>query len=629
MVQGTSGSTRVERVQVTAVLDTGTSELELENSTYLVEKLASECAPLQYIRELTVNAFQAIEKRQETENGHAGEVIWDVDWLWLEESDVYKLQISDNGTGMTGAEMDQFIRKLSSSGREQSLTANFGLGAKITAGVVNPAGLIYKSWVNDKGAYVVFHHDAVANKYGLRHLQLPDGTTGRWAELISDAKCDPIDTCGTAVTLAGTSDVDNTMKGGAIKWLIYYLNTRFFEIPQGTTLRVREFNNADPAEWPKDKLTPMGPGGSQLRTIKGMKQHLASVKEIISGEVDLESAVIRWYVLPEQSIEQKDIWESRAHTAALYQGELYEMRHGKASFGRIRDFGVIFGYDRVIIYAEPKLDRLDFAPNTARSQLLVAGEPLPWDRWAAEFRQQMPQPIKDMMDGIAASTESRDHKDAIRRRLRDIMQLLKVRRYRRDPRGHHSVTGTVPGGVVRPTTTTPTGTGGRSGGSGGSRGADPYGAYIKHGGDAGVEIAARSNFPEVRWVSIENGSRTPDDDLEDRAARYIEHENTIYANLDFRVFIDFVDEVGARYGGAPKSDVKDLVQEWFEQQLIEAVVGVQTLKGSPHWDPEALDSALSPEALTTAVMPRYNTMRQITRALGARFGAASSDDGQS
>jgi hypothetical protein len=618
------------RRKVMVMQETGTSELELENSTYLVEKLASECAPLQYIRELTVNGFQAIEKRQESETDLHGEVIWDVDWLWLERYGVFKLQISDNGTGMTGAQMDHFIRKLSSSGREQSLTANFGLGAKITAGVVNPAGLYYKSWVNDSGALVVFHKDVSANKYGLRHLQLPDGTSGRWAELDSAVKCEPIDSCGTAVTLAGKSDADNTVKpeGEPSKWLIYYLNSRFHEIPEGVVLRVREFSNSDPIEWPRDKSAPMGRGGSQLRTIKGMKEHLASIDEIISGEVDLDSAVIHWHILPDKPIKQADIWECRAHTAAIYQGELYEMRTGKSSYGRIRDFGVIFGYDRLVIYAEPNLDKLNFAPNTARSQLLVAGQSLPWDQWAAEFRQMMPKPIKDMMDGIAASTESRDHRDAIRRRLKDIMQLLKVRRYRRDSRGPETTTDTLPGGTVRPSSTTSTGSGGRDGGRGGSRGADPYGAYIKNGGDAAVEIVARSNFPEVRWVNVENGSRTPDDDLEDRAARYIEHENTIYANKNFRVFNDFVDEVGARYGGAPKSEVQDLVQEWFEQQLIEAVVGVQTLKGSPHWDPESLESALSNEALTTAVMPRYNTMRQITRALGARFGAAAGDESQ-
>jgi hypothetical protein len=111
--------------------------------------------------------------------------------------------------------------------------------------------------------------------------------------------------------------------------------------------------------------------------------------------------------------------------------------------------------------------------------------------------------------------------------------------------------------------------------------------------------------------------------LEDRAALYEANSNTISVNRDFRVFDDMVEEVGSRYAGAPASEVIDVVQEWFSQQLVEAVLGIQSLKGSPAWATDTIGSALSPEALTTAVMPRYNTMRQITRALGARLGASA------
>ena len=47
-------------------------------------------------------------------------------------------------------------------------------------------------------------------------------------------------------------------------------------------------------------------------------------------------------------------------------------------------------------------------------------------------------------------------------------------------------------------------------------------------------------------------------------------------------------------------------------------------QGSPAWDTQILEKALSAEAPTTAVMPRYNTYRMITRSLGARVGAAAS-----
>jgi uncharacterized membrane protein YgcG len=614
---------------------TGISELEVENNTYLVEKIASECAPLQYVRELTVNAIQAIQARiAHGATGLEGAILWDVDWLVLESKGVYKLQISDNGTGMTGPQMDQFIRKLSSSGRVQSMTENFGLGAKITAGVLNPHGLYYKSWVDGEGSLAVFHKDMSVGKYGLRHLPLSDGSYGRYAPLADDAKCEPIDSCGTAVTLFGRAADDMTMKPDdqPSKWLIFYLNTRFFEIPDKITLKVRDFNNADFENWPRsaqeaDSISMGQTRGSQLRAIKGMKRHLDEAKGVVGGTVELQTARIHWFILPEELIKQADIWDCRAHSGALYQGELYEIRRARQSFGRIRDFGVIFGYDRMIIYAEPKQSEINVSPNTARSFLVVDGEPLPWDQWAAEFRQKMPQEIKDMMDGIVSASGGRDHKESIKRRLKDIRALLKIRRYRRDPKGHLQVEGTSPGGQPRRGGTSRTGTSSGGGGTGGGRGADPYGAFIKSGGDNAVEIASRNNDPDVRWVSISNGLRVSDDELEDRAAMFIETENQILANEDFRVFLDFIDEVGTRYPGAPANDVKDLVQEWFEQQLIEAVLGVQTLKGSSGWNPDELELALSPEALTTAVMPRYNTMRQITRSLGARFGATAAEDG--
>jgi len=50
-------------------------------------------------------------------------------------------------------------------------------------------------------------------------------------------------------------------------------------------------------------------------------------------------------------------------------------------------------------------------------------------------------------------------------------------------------------------------------------------------------------------------------------------------------------EVGSRYADSPEitAQIKDTVEEWFEQQLIEAVLGVQNLQGSPAWDTQTLN----------------------------------------
>ncbi len=43
---------------------------------------------------------------------------------------VRKLSVMDTGTGMTADELRYYINQLAASGREQSCTGNFGVGAK-------------------------------------------------------------------------------------------------------------------------------------------------------------------------------------------------------------------------------------------------------------------------------------------------------------------------------------------------------------------------------------------------------------------------------------------------------------------------------------------------------------------
>ena len=70
----------------------------------------------------------------------------------------------------------------------------------------------------------------------------------------------------------------------------------------------------------------------------------------------------------------------------------------------------------------------------------------------------------------------------------------------------------------------------------------------------------------------------------------------------------------------PCAVVKEVVREWFEQSLIESILGVQQLVGSKEWNNQDLDDALSEEALTAAVMPRYHVNNSVRRAMGTKFG---------
>lgn len=45
------------------------------------------------------------------------------------------------------------------------------------------------------------------------------------------------------------------------------------------------------------------------------------------------------------------------------------------------------------------------------------------------------------------------------------------------------------------------------------------------------------------------------------------------------------------------------------------------VRGSAKWPPNLVEKALSEEALTSVVMPRYNLYQQVSRVLGTKLGS--------
>ena len=76
--------------------------MTVHNVGFLLDRLGKDCAPLQFLRELTQNGIEAIER-----TGSPGEIVWDVDWMLYDLGDppLMKVCIIDNGDGMTGAQM--------------------------------------------------------------------------------------------------------------------------------------------------------------------------------------------------------------------------------------------------------------------------------------------------------------------------------------------------------------------------------------------------------------------------------------------------------------------------------------------------------------------------------------------
>ena len=352
--------------------------MSVKNVGFLLDRLGQDCAPLQFLRELTQNGIEAIVR-----TGRPGEIIWDVDWISYDlAGGPMKLCITDTGDGMTGEQMQQFINQLSSSGAEQSFSSNYGVGAKIAAATKHPAGVIYQSWRDSQGSMIHLERNSATGDYGLRQWQIADGTYSYHFSLEDSVKPDMISNCGTKVVLLGADDDANTMSApeGAVapsRWISKYLNTRYFRFPEGIDVRAREG-----WDYPRDDSDR-----NLLRTITGQKRYLDQ-HSIAAGTQELDFAAVHWWILKDEPAltNNSGFIESAGHVAALYQDELYDRATARAGTAMLQQFGVLFGARQVVLYLEPHAsDDSLLTTNTARTTLRLDGEGLPWSDWGARI----------------------------------------------------------------------------------------------------------------------------------------------------------------------------------------------------------------------------------------------------
>jgi hypothetical protein len=589
---------------------------------FLLDRLGRDCSPLQYLRELTQNAIEAIQR-----TGEPGQILWDVDWISYDLGGPMKVCIVDTGDGMTGDEMIRFINQLSSSGSEQSFTGNYGVGAKIAAATKNPAGVIFHSWKNGSGNMIQLEKNADTGEYGLRQWVLKDDTYSHYVPLDDAVKPEEIGQHGTKVILMGVKKSDITIAPPAdasspSRWISKYLNTRYFQFPQGITIKARE--GWDNPRTDKDR--------NVLRTISGQKPYLDQHAKA-SGTQALSGVKVHWWILKDEPAitNNSGFIESAGHVAALYQNELYDRATARSGTAMLQRFGVLFGCRNVVLYVEPVAKEGALTTDTARTTLLLHGDKLPWEDWAYEFRENMPKPLAAFISEKASGLTEKDHLSSIKDRLKNIMDLYKVSRYRPAPDGVYLSdeasavrVGPSPfsgqksdggGGVGREVGSTSAGQ--RDGEAG-----NIYHLFEKKGGLPSDKTSA-DPFPRVDWVSIENGGREAGDALEDKAATYIPNQNRLHVNADFRVFKDMISRLCKEKEGpgvGMQKAVEEIVHQWFEQALIETVIGIQQLRGSKEWTPSHVEKALSPEALTSTVMQRYHVYIACRRELGAKFG---------
>jgi len=487
--------------------------------TALIQNLGRDCTPTQFIREFVKNGFEACQRVG------GGRVEVDFNDAIYASTGHYKITFTDSGDGMTSDQMVSLLNNLSATGATNH-HKNYGVGAKISALTRNHEGILYESWRDSVGHTAAIRFNEDEDVYGLQGVVHSSGKT-EYAPKISNAKRPKIvSEHGTRVTLLGMLPDQDTMlppEGiGGIResWIIRYLNTRFFRIPEGVELFGRIGYYRDIANTKHNYL---------LQVI-GQKAVLDSWAES-SGELAVTGAKIYWWIMP-QGADGHGRELVKGHSALLHEDEIFDISDARSN--RLAYFGVIFGRDRVVIYVEPS----NAEQNTSRTGLVRPdGSPLKWDVWQDEFRQNMPPVLREFLDKLINENSKDSHSDTIRERLKSLRELFRISRYRRSP------TGAL---LANPDSEMPLGTGHtKSGGQGLS--SEKAGKGARPGGlatsllselvedDSGVTVDAVSPdpFPQCKW-SEETES------LRDRAAEFLPSDNLIVANKNFQGLRDLI-----------------------------------------------------------------------------------------
>ena len=613
-----------------------TRAMRVANIAFLLDRLAADTPPNQQIRELTENALEAIDRRHKSGDVSEGIIRWDVDWDHVKRTNQYKLCIVDNGDGMSPQQMHDYLNALAVQGASgtQGISENFGVGAKITALHRNSHGLVYQSWRDGKGSMVKLHRDDKEGVYGLASFELAEGP--EWTPRIKDAfRPKIIDRSGTKVTLLGTSEEDNTCfppedAGKGMNWLITYLTSRYFRVPENIKIQVRVLTRIED-DWPTEEPSP-SVKTYNVQTVKGAKALFDDYAQA-KGTVSLSTADAHWWVFDDPRQASKDMSSRGGRTCKVgivFQDEVYVQLTPPAARRILAGFGIVFGSDHVVIYIEPR-KTLDIRADTARSRVIINGDDVQeanwFETWGAEFREQMPEAIKAKIDEIMAKTERDPEgktRERILERLKRIRDLLRPSRYRRDPNGSLRGIGKALGGSSSPGDgqkgTGSSGVGGHRGG----RSSDDYLAdLVESGGELVSAVVVSPKEPQVKWVSRADGTRE-EGELDDLAAEIVGDTlsgDIIKANRDFRGYRDLVTFFAKEFnpGGDTAIDRKivDYVEEWLESQLVEAVMTVRNLINGRTWTPADIDRALSPHALTTVMMARFHIVERVKRSLSS------------
>jgi hypothetical protein len=626
----------------------------VEGAEHFVERNYREGGRHQWVRETLVNAIEAGATRVE----------FGTEWQGVKVANVYRRTIADNGKGMTPDELLTFFKTYGGSGKPiGGLHENFGIGAKSSLFPWNTAGVVIVSWHPDyeEPSMIWVRKDPHSGKYGLRTWEAEEGgenvvTADDDEDLGIDwsrVKPDFIEDHGTVVVLLGDDLEQDTVLGDPNPnrdetgvpgvGIANYLNRRMWDMGD-VVVRVDEYRAEDKSAWPRSRpVSVKGKLQQGRRRVRGARYYIQYPPGEDKGgrvahqdEVQLaDGTVIEWFLWEGKGREGIRAAASNGYVAASYAPsdnrtapELFDVSEHPA---RLRGFGITETdvRRRVWLIAHPRLadSGVDGVyMSSDRNRLLImggprAGDPLPWDDWAAEFAEKLPKPI---IDAIAAARQGDADAD-LDASWRDRLAERFGRRWRQlrlivDSKGDLTTEPDESGTKPRATGKKKKRTARRkrgSGGSGGRAGSNTVGSR-EGGTNPAREGSTAVGLPRVRWVDDEE-LYSPGMFAVWNPPSKAEPAGLIQMNPRHPVLEEEIRYWAPQYATHLEEEVTKIIKEVYAQLAAATVAHSESLKAHLSRK-DVVEQLRTEEALTAALLGLLGADAIIGPRLGGALG---------
>lgn len=407
--------------------------LKDKNPTSTLKRFMREVAPMQFVREIYVNAVEAgaTKMRIYYEDQHL-------------DRGVRKLCFADNGKGMTAQEMYEYLAQYNSSSKttEGSYHDNFGIGVKATTLLANPYGVVFLSWSakNPEGSMIWFTYDEAGDRIGLKpieyideegeldtictrmpdgsqanvvslddlRLEYPDGYEGvKWWECKEAAT---IDKQGTIVMLLGADrDADSVGAGWSQRSIPHYISSRFIKVGAQISISEKIGNDSSSATGYRAK--------GLLDVLSRYVEH-TDVIEHQGFVIDVFYINVPYTKAAPKTASALSIKALSGYSALEYKGELYHVTYGKRE---ARSWGISHDdvIKKVLLIVRPPHRGVQSDgvirgcyPNERRDRLLWDDESIVTDNREIDlsevkryFATHHPERLTQMLEEAYASNE--------------------------------------------------------------------------------------------------------------------------------------------------------------------------------------------------------------------------------